>query len=42
MSKRKAGSDDLALAIYNKKMKNEVALTSSREKAVIPAVSKPA
>lgn len=42
MAKRKTGADDLALAVYSKKMKNEVVLTSSREKAVIPSVSIPA
>lgn len=42
MAKRKTAGDDLALAVYNKKMKNEVVLTSSREKAVIPTVSMPA
>ena len=41
MAKRKAVGEDLALSLYNKKTKNEIALISSREKAVIQAVNIP-
>ena len=39
MTKRKSTTDELGLALINKKPKNDVALISSREKTVIPAVS---
>ncbi|EEB11568.1 WD-repeat protein, putative [Pediculus humanus corporis] len=37
MTKRKSTTDELGLALINKKPKNDVALISSREKTVIPA-----
>lgn len=39
MTKRKSTTDDLSLALSSKKPKSDALLASSREKAVIPAVS---
>jgi len=38
MSKRKNIGDDLTISLYNKKIRNDVVLISSREKAVVQAV----